>query len=285
MTTLANLNGKLMPLSEVMVPALDRGFLFADAVYEVIRIHCGKLFLFEEHWQRLARSLDAIRITGVDLDRLRERLGETITAAGFPEAIAYLQVTRGAAATRAHAFPVAATPLELLWVQEFADPYSAMRTSGASVITRADLRWDRCDIKSTNLLANVLAMQAAREARCVESVLCLPDGSLLEGTHSSFFGVLDGQLRTAPTGPSILPGIVRQLILSLAAQAGMTVCEQALHRDDLPRVAELFLTGTTTEVLPVVSVDDKPIATGKPGPITQRLQAAYAETVRAFVQK
>jgi D-alanine transaminase len=182
---LANLNGKLMPLSEVMVPALDRGFLFGDAVYEVLRIYRGKPWLLEEHWQRLGRSLDAIRIAGVDLARLRSRLLETIAAAGHGEALAYIQVTRGAAATRAHVFPAQATPLELLWVQNLADPYVEARRNGAAVLSVPDIRWDRCDIKSTNLLANVLAMQAAKEAGCVEALRDRPVCFQLSGSHPS----------------------------------------------------------------------------------------------------
>jgi D-alanine transaminase len=279
---LANVNGQLMPLEEARVPALDRGFLFGDAVYEVLRIYGGKPWLADEHFARLGRSLAAIRIRGVDLERLRRRMDETIAAGRFQEATAYLQITRGAG-PRKHAFSAAMTPLELLYVQEFTDPYSAARQSGAAVITQPDLRWDRCDIKSTNLLGNVLAMQTAVEAGCVEALLYLPDGTLTEGTHTSFFGVLDGKLLTAPNSAAILPGITRGLILRLSERAAVPVWEHTLRRDDLSRVSELFLTGTTSEVLPVVRVDGRAVADGKPGPVTRRLQEAYAAAVREFV--
>jgi D-alanine transaminase len=264
------------------VPAQDRGFLFGDAVYEVLRVYGGRPWLMEEHFVRLARSLESIRIHGVDLDRLRRRMFETIAAGPFREATVYIQVTRGVAA-RAHPFPAGATPLEVLWVQEFADPYAEARRTGAAVVTQPDLRWERCDIKSTNLLANVLAMQAAREAGCAEALLYLPDGTLTEGTHTSFFGVLGGTVLTAPNSNAILPGITRGLILRLAARAGVPVRERVLKRDDLAQVSELFLTGTTSEVLPVVRVDGRAIADGRPGPVTRRLQEAYAEAVREFV--
>jgi len=282
MEPIANLNGKQMPLAEVMIPALDRGFLFGDAVYEVLRVYRGRLWLEQEHWQRLDRSLRAVRIVGVDLNRLRQRVFETITAGSFLEATVYVQITRGVA-PRAHAFPTDALPLEFLYVKEFKDPYAEIRETGAAVITLPDIRWDRCDIKSTNLLANILAAQAAKEADCQEALLYLPDGTLTEGTHTSFFGVLDGALLTAPTSPAILPGITRGLILRLAQQAGIRVQEHVLKRDDLKRVSELFLTGTTSEILPITRVDGHPIADGKPGLISRKLQDAYAKAVAEFV--
>jgi D-alanine transaminase len=282
MQPLADLNGKRMPLSEVMVPALDRGFLFGDAVYEVLRIYGGKAWLIEEHWQRLARSLEGIRIGGVDLGRLRSRLLDLLVAGPFREAIAYIQITRGAGATRSHAFPAQATPLEFLYVAEFADPYADARRRGCGVITLPDIRWDRCDIKSTNLLPNVLATQAAKEASCVEALLYLPDGTLTEGTHTSFFGVLDGRLLTRPISTAILPGITRGLVLRLAQRAGIPLQEHELKRDDLARVSELFLTGTTSEVLPIVRVDGQPVGDGQPGPLTRRMQEAYQQAVREF---
>jgi D-alanine transaminase len=282
MEALANLNGEIIPLAEAKVSALDRGFLFGDAVYEVLRVYQGRPWLEEEHFRRLERSLTAIRISGVDLGRLRRRMRETIAAGKFNEAAVYIQITRGAA-PRAHPFPVGTIPLEFLFVQEFLDRYDEARQRGTDVITQPDIRWDRCDIKSTNLLANVLARQAATEAGAVEALFYLPDGTLTEGTHTSFFGVLDGAVLTAPNSNAILPGITRGLILRLAARAGIPVREQVLKRIDLAHVSELFLTGTTSEVLPVVQVDSQPVGDGRPGPVTRRLQEAYAEAVRAFV--
>ncbi len=279
---LANVNGETMPLEEVKVPALDRGFLFGDAVYEVLRVYQGRPWLADEHFRRFGRSLEAVRIAGVDLERLRRRMHETIAAGGFREATAYLQVTRGAA-PRKHPFPAEAVPLEFLYVQEFHDPYAEARRTGAAVITHPDVRWGRCDIKSTNLLANVLANQAAAEAGCAEALLYLPDGTLTEGTHTSFFGVLDGAVLTAPNSSAILPGITRGLVLRLCERAGVPVREQRLRRDDLGKVTELFLTGTTSEVLPVVGVDGRPVADGRPGAVTRRLQEAYAAAVREFL--
>jgi D-alanine transaminase len=282
MQALANLNGEQMPLADAKIPALDRGFLFGDAVYEVLRVYAGLPWLLEEHLQRLAQSLDAVRISGIDLQRLRRRIQATIAAGPFLEAIVYVQITRGVA-PRSHKFPIKATPLEFLYVDEFHDAYLEARSMGAAVVTQPDPRWDRCDIKSTNLLGNVLAMQAASEAGCLEALLYLPDGTLTEGTHTSFFGVQQGTVLTAPNSPEILPGITRSLIMRLATRVGIPVRERYLKRADLAGVSELFLTGTTSEVLPITRVDDQAVSDGKPGPITQRLQEAYREAVREFV--
>ncbi|MFO0877822.1 MAG: aminotransferase class IV [Gemmataceae bacterium] len=276
------LDGVRMPLAEARVAALDRGFLFGDGIYEVLRIYRGRPWLEEDHFARLARSLDAIGIRGVDVERLRRQMNETIAAGAFREAIVYMQVTRGVA-PRAHAFPAGAKPTELLWVQEIGDPYVRQRETGVAVTLQPDLRWRRCDVKSINLLGNVLANQAAKEAGCAEAVLYLPDGTLTEASHSSFFGVVGGVIRTTEDGPGILPGVTRKLILELAARVGVPVECRSLHRDELPRVGELFLTGTSMEVCPVVTVDGRPVGDGKPGPVTRQLQAAYAEKLREFL--
>ena len=278
---LANLDGRILPLAEAKVSALDRGFLFGDAVYEVLRVYAGRPWLADEHFARLARSLAAIRIAGVDLTRLRQRMTATIAAGTYREATVYIQVTRGSAPRR-HAFPTDAVPFELLFVQEFIDPYVKAREAGASVVLQPDIRWGRCDIKSTNLLANVLALQAAKEADCVEALLYLPDGTLTEGTHSSLLGLHRGQVITAAHGPSILPGVTRDWIVALARKHEIPVSERNLCRDELAAVDELFLSGTTTEVLPIVRVGGQLVANGSPGPVTRRLRLLYQDAVRNF---
>jgi D-alanine transaminase len=278
---IANLDGRLLPLAEAQVPALDRGFLFGDGIYEVLRVYAGRPWLEEAHFRRLERSLREVRIEKIDLDRLRRRMRETIAAGPFEEAIVYIQITRGSA-PRAHVFPAAATPLEFLFVQAFVDPYLDMRECGANVITRPDLRWGRCDIKSVNLLGNVLMAQEAEEAGCKEALLYLPDGTLTEGTHTSLMGVVQGTLVSAPNGSGILPGTTRDLVVREAGRMGVSFREQPLRRQNLDRVDELFLTGTTAEVLPIARVDGRPIRDGRPGPVTGMLQKAYAEIVAAF---
>ncbi len=279
---LANIGDAILPLADVRISALDRGFLFGDGVYEVLRVYQGRPWLEDEHFARLASSLRAVRIDGIDLNRLRRRMHDTIAAGPFLNATVYIQITRGNA-MRMHVFPEPIIPLEFLFVQEFDDPYHELRQGGAEVITHPDLRWQCCDIKSINLLANVLAAEAAKEAGCKEALLYRPDGSLTEGTHSSLFGVFSDMLVAPPNGPAILPGLTRELIVRLATKEGIRFREQTMNRQELDRVSELFLTGTTSEVLPVVRVDGRPIGDGRPGPITRKLQRAYAQAVATFV--
>jgi D-alanine transaminase len=190
-------------------------------------------------------------------------------------------VTRGAA-PRKHAFPANATPLELMWVQDLIDPYVKGREQGIRVLTQPDQRWKRCDIKTTNLLANVLAIQAAAEADCTEALLYGPDGIITEGTHSNVFAVVGGKLRTSATTDNILAGCTRGLIVRLAEEAGIATELGGFHKDRLHEVSEVFMSGTTAEVLPVSRIDRTPVGDGVPGPVTRRLQALYSETVEKF---
>ncbi|MBX3441699.1 MAG: aminotransferase class IV [Planctomyces sp.] len=276
---LANWNGVEQPLDEVRVSVLDRGFLFGDGGYEVLRIYGGRLFLLDEHMQRLVRSLDKLRIAA-DVPRIERRLRETLAHSGVVEGMAYLQVTRGEA-PRMHRFPPGNPhPNELIYIAPLAgDPYGDARETGAAVLTTPDVRWGRCDIKSINLLANCLAAQAAAEAGCQEALLVAEDGAIVEGSHTSVFGVKDGAIWTTPLGPHILPGITRGLVLRLAARAGISVVEKSLHTRELGEIDELFLTGTTSEVLPVTTVDGRPIGNGRPGPVTRRLAETYRQVV------
>ena len=280
---LANMNGEITPLSEAKIPALDRGFLFGDAVYEVMWVNQGKMWLEEEHFTRLERSLNLIRIQGVNLVSLAARVYETIAAGKFKNAIVYVQITRGAA-PRSHAFPKDVKPFEFLFVQEFNDPYAEMREKGIHLLSRPDIRWDHCDIKSTNLLANVLAIQESKEAGCQEVLFYLKDGTITESAHSSLFGVLDGILYTSPSSELILPGITRNHLLNLIAKNGIPIKEKSLQMEQLGQISELFITGTTSGVLPVVAVDKKNIGEGKPGPITRRIEKAYWDSVKTWSQ-
>lgn len=277
---LGNLNGTIQPLAKVMIPALDRGFLFGDAVYEGMHAVGGKVRFFDRHLARLERSLRELRIGPIDLQRLRGRIEDTLRQGEFAEAFIYVQVTRGAGPTRAHYFPPGATPTEFFFVEEFKDPYGPLRETGVAVVTQPDIRWHRCDVKSTNLLGNVLAFQAAKEQGGYEALLIRPDGTITEGARTSFFAVVDGRLRTGPLTPEILPGVTRGVVLELIRQLQLPVEERHLMRDELPRVQELFLTGTTAEVLPITTVDGHPVTDGKPGAMTKRLQAALREYVR-----
>lgn len=279
---LANVNGEILPLEEVRISPLDRGFLFGDAIYEVLRVYGGKPWLADEHFQRLAHSLEAIRLTNVDIDRFRNRMNETLQASGLSDAMIYIQITRGVA-SRTHAFPKECVPYELLWVQPFNDPYAEKRVKGTDAVTTPDIRWQRCNIKSTNLLGNVLAAQQAADANCYEALMYREDGTMTEGSHTNLFGVRDGAILTAPRTTAILPGITRTLIVNLAKEENIPLNENYLKKDELHSVSELFVSGTTAEVMPIVTVDGQSIGNGQPGEITKRLLTAYQRAVRKFV--
>lgn len=284
-STLANWNGQMMPLEEVRVSVLDRSFLFGDGIYEVLRVLGGRPFLFREHFDRLRRSLRELRIE-TDVDRIEQRTLDTLHDSGVQSGIVYLQISRGTAPNRTHAFPnPPVTPNELIYVRELAeDPYAAVREAGGKAITFQDIRWHRCDIKSVNLLGNVLASQAAAEAGCQEAILVAADGVITEGSHTSVFGVKDSQLLTAPLEANVLPGITRGMVVQLAEKAGIGIRHQCLHLDELFQLDELFITGTTSDVLPITQVDGKPIGPGRPGPVAARLFEAYRRHIAEWLE-
>ena len=273
---LASLNGEIMPLEEVRVPVTDRGYMFGDGIYEFLRIYEGRIHCADGHFRRLDRSLAALKIVHAGLGSLRRRVEDLVARSGLAEATVYLQVTRGSA-PRAHAFPAEPHPCELIYVQPFHDPYASKRLAGVKVSLQPDIRWGRCDIKSLNLLGNCLAVQAAKEADAHEALLHRDDGTITECGHSSFYAVQNGTVVTHPNGPRILPGITRDLILDLAASAKIPVHQRALKLAELSRCAEMFLTSTSAEILPIVRVDDAIVSEGVPGPVTRRLQEAFAK--------
>jgi D-alanine transaminase len=283
MPALANLNGQIQPLAEAKISVLDRGFLFGDAVYEVMHVVRGNPRFLPEHMARLERSLRALRMGPVDLPRLQRRILETLAAGAFHDALVYIQITRGAAATRSHAFPLPGTPpTEFFFIEEFADPYGSARAIGVSVVTQPDLRWHRCDIKSTNLLGNLLAFQNAKEQGGYEALLIRPDGTITEGARTSLFAVVAGKIRTGPLTPEILPGVTRGVVLKLIQQLHLPCEEKHLHREELGSVQEMFLTGTTSEVLPVIRVDGQTLGQGQPGPFTRQIQQAFRDYVQTL---
>jgi D-alanine transaminase len=284
MQDLACLNGELMPAEEARVPIWDRGFLFGDAVYEVTRLYQGRSWLEKEHWDRLRRSLREMQITGVDIDRLEERARRTVAVSGVREGTCYIHITRGVA-PRLHAFPgPLVPPTELIVVRPYDDTKTAeFRATGVEVISYPDLRWRRCDVKSTNLLANVLANEAAHRAGAYEAVLVAPSGLVTEATHSSLLWVRNGRLEGTPEGPGILPGTTRLGVLRLAEAAEIPFAEAEVDLKQIQEADEVLLSGTTIEVLPVSHIDGQPVSTGQPGPLTRRLQAAFRQAVEAWL--
>jgi D-alanine transaminase len=261
-----------------MIPVEDRGFIFGDGVYEVWRVIGGRLFETERHLARLKFGLRELRIAEPDLtdaDVLCGIADRLLTESGLldGEATLYVEITRGAA-PRTHNFPPAGTkPTVFATVNRFTPP-EELRARGAAAITMQDIRWLRCDIKTVQLLPNVLAKQAAVEAGATEAWL-IRDGVVTEGSHANVLGVLDGAIRTHPTNNLILPGITRSVVLELARAAGIPVVEEAFGERDIANLEEAFLAGTTTDVMPIVRVDDRVIGDGAPGPITRRLHTAF----------
>ena len=216
MQVLACLNGEIMPVEEAKVSVWDRGFVFGDSVYEVFRMYQGRCWLEMEHLARLKRSLGELDFAPHDLTRMMERAYATIRASEIKEGTLYVQITRGVA-PRSHPFPhPSVPPTEVIIVRPYDDePTSRLRETGVPMISHPDLRWKRCDIKSTNLLANVLAIETARCAGAYEAVLIDAQGFVTEATHTSLLWVREGRLEGTPEGHEILPGMTRQLVLRL----------------------------------------------------------------------
>jgi D-alanine transaminase len=280
MEVLACLNGETMPAEQARIPMSDRGFLFGDAVYEVFRMYRGRCWLEPEHLARLKRSLKELDFPPHDLGRLVERMHRTIVASRIQEGTVYIQITRGVA-PRAHAFPdPPVPPTELIVIHPYDDgPTAGRRETGVPVISHPDWRWERRDIKTTNLLGNVLANQAAHRAGCYEAVLVDSSGLVTEATHSSLFWARQGRLEGTPEGHEILPGMTRQRTLRLVESLGIPFRDARVTLAELAAADEVILTGTTIEVLPVVRIDDKTIGSGRPGTVAQRLQEAFRQEV------
>lgn len=273
------LNNTFLPKEEAVVPVDDRGFLFGDGVYEVTRAIRGELFEEDAHWRRLQAGLRATEINAplVDRERIREIADHLLRENGLDDgdATVYLQVTRGCA-PRAHAFPdPPPEPTVYAFASRFTIPVE-YRRSGVTAITYPDIRWSRCDIKSINLLPNAIAKQRAVEAGAWETIL-VRDGAITEGSSSNAFGVIDGELRTYPKCNYILAGITRDVVVDLAGELGIPVREKPIFFDEIPRLEELFMTGTTTDVQPVVRLDGRPVGDGTVGPITRALQRALMD--------
>lgn len=278
MPNVAFINGAFVPLAEAKVSIEDRGFQFGDGIYEVIRTYHGRPFSLDAHLARLDRSARALNLTQpYSRADWTQHVLEGIKRAAYPEAKVYLQITRGVA-PRDHAYSDDATPTVVMTVREFHPLERSIQAAGVDAMTTEDIRWGRCDIKSVNLLANVLARQQVKQAQVFEAIL-VNAGFITEGAVSNVMVVQRGTVVTAPEGPRILSGVTRAVVLELALNEGLPVREHFVSQTDLYAADEVFLTGTTVEVLAVVRIDGKTIADGRPGPITQRLAASFTRRV------
>lgn len=276
MTALAWLDGEVAPLAETRVPVEDRGYLFADGVYEVIRAYGGRLFSAADHLARLGRSAAGIELVLPFAEARFGAIAEDLLAqAALTDAEVYIQVTRGAA-RRHHLFPADTPPSVLLWVQALRPIDPALRAAGVQVVTLPDERWARCHLKTISLLANVLAKEQARRLGAYEALL-VRDGVVTEGTSCNVFLVVDGQLVTPRADHRILPGITRERLIGVAASLGIACAERDVPFVELERASEAFLTSTMMEIMPVAGLNGRDL--GGPGPITCRLLDGFAAHV------
>jgi len=275
MPDIAFVNGRFLPWSEATVSIDDRGFQFGDGVYEVIRTYRSTPFELEAHLARLDRSMKELTLSQpYSRTQWAQWIRQGLSQAGYQEAKVYIQITRGVA-PRDHAFPADSVPTVVMTIRELRPLALQIRQDGVIARTCDDLRWGRCDIKSVNLLANVLAREEAKQAGVFEAIL-VRDGLVTEGSLSNVMAVRSGAIVTAPEGPRILSGVTRTVVLGLAKKEGIPVEERFMTVDALYAADEVFLTGTTVEVLGVVRVDGRPIGSGRPGPITKILAARWA---------
>ena len=281
--TTVYLNGQYVPKEQAMIPVEDRGFIFGDGIYEVVRIIKGRVFAWEGHATRLANGLAGLRISdvGAESATLKTVCERLVRDNGMTdgEATVYIQVSRGAA-PRTHHFPPAGTPTTVYASASVFKPNFAMRDNGAKGITMPDIRWARCDLKTVNLLGPVLARQAAQEAGAYEALLHR-DGMVTEGAATNAFMVVDGVLRTYPLSHYILPGITRAMIVEIIRELGIRFEERPVSLTDLHRAEEIFVCGTTTDVQPLVELDGKKVGSGVPGAVTVRIKEAFAKKLYA----
>ncbi len=266
---LAMIQNKIIPLDQVEPALLDRGTFFGDGVYEVLRSYNGKIFALDDHFQRLANSLAAIEITNIDIEQVRQKVLKAFDTAKIPDAIIYFHITRGSQ-LRSHTFDDSLTPNFFLTITESPD-HTEIKTKGISVSTHPDLRWKRCDIKSLNLLPNILARQDAKKKGCAEAILVNNAGFITEGAGSAFFAIVDKTIFTTPLTSNILPSVTRWYILQAALDIEMTIYEKSITPDQAKNANELFIAVTTKDIVPVVKFDNQKIANGSPGKYTKLL--------------
>jgi D-alanine transaminase len=273
------LNGEYLPLDQAKVSVEDRGFLFGDGIYEVVRYYGGRPFHLDAHLRRLQHSIEGAQLPPPPaVANLAEIIARLLVENNLQDTNAYVQCTRGTAHPRTHAFPAHPQPSLLVMALPLHALPADTRAHGVKAITVPDLRWGRCDIKSIMLLPNVMAKTQAHDAGAYEAIL-VRGRFVTEGSSTNIFALLDGSLTTHPPGPHILGGITREVVLALAADLGLQVRESPFTKEEMYAAQEVFLTSTTSEVLPITQIDGHRIADGEPGPMTRRLYEAFGQAV------
>jgi len=278
MPDIAYLNGKWSPIASATVSVEDRGFQFGDGVYELIRTYNGKIFHIDEHIQRLYQSARQIQLAPRETAAtLCQVIRQGCVKSGYPDVKIYIQITRGAA-PRVHSFPKGCRPTVVMTFRKFDPVPDPIRKKGVSVITVDDIRWNWCNVKSLNLLPNVLAREQAVRAGAYDA-LFVQNGWVWEGAGSNFFAVFGKKVVTPPAGNRILSGITREVVIAQAKQQGISVQEKKISLTTLSHADEIFLTGTTVELLPVIRLNGEKVGTGKPGPVTRRLYRIFQDAL------
>ncbi len=280
-TSTCYLNGDYLPLCDARISPLDRGFLFGDGGYEVVPVYSRKPFRIGEHLARLQQTLDGIRLANPHtLAEWTERIERIIAAAAFDDQSVYIQVTRGADDKRDHAFPQGVAPTVFIFTAPLVTTPDAVRAVGVAAVTAADTRWARCDLKVVALLANVVARQAAVEQGCAETIF-IRDGVMIEGAASNIFVVKNGVLLAPVKDQRMLPGITYDVVLELAAKHGVPVAVRDIAETELKSADEVWMTSSTKEVLPITTLDGRPVGAGanagKPGPLAQQMHGWYQQ--------
>jgi len=276
MSRIAYVDGVYRPHAEAAVHIEDRGYQFADGVYEVIAVRGGKLVDGALHLARLRRSLAELRIEdALADDPLKVVLREVVRRNGVANGIVYLQITRGIA-PRDHGFPKSSRPILVVTARRSRPASPKLVEEGISIVTIPDIRWQRCDIKTISLVANVLGKQTAREAGAFEAWMVDSEGRVTEGTSTNAWIVTaDNEIVTRGAENAILNGVTRQALISLLKRGGYKFVERAFTVAEAKGAREAFLTSTTSDLLPVVSIDGRPVANGVPGLLTQKLRDDY----------
>lgn len=270
------LNGEFMPIEDAKISVLDRGFIFGDGVYEVIPTYSRRPFRLAEHLARLQSSLDAIRLPNPhDGAKWSELVGKIIAGNPWDDQNVYLQITRGVA-RRDHAFPKGIRPTVFLMASELVTPSADLMKSGAKAVVLADFRWLRCDIKSTSLLGNCLLRTLAADEGCAEAIL-VRDGELTEASASNVFVVKSGTVLAPPKSHLILPGITYDVVLEILRDNAVPHAIRPVREDELRSADEIWVTSSSREVLPITTLDGKPVGSGKPGPVCARVYALYQQ--------
>jgi D-alanine transaminase len=282
--SLCFLNGEMLPISQAKVSVLDRGFIFGDGVYEVVPVYGRRLFRFDEHMARLARSLSKLRIenpAGRDewLKRCRQLVASTFDSTGAVDQVVYLQITRGVG-PREHVMPPGLQPTVFMMCNPMKPPSAEMRHQGVACTTARDFRWERGDIKSISLLGNVLARQMSADHGALETIM-FRDGHLTEAAASNVWIVHEGALLGPPKSEHVLEGIRVELLRELCEECGIAYNLRPISEADVLAADEVLLSSATKEVLPVTRIDGEQVGhgalRGKPGPVYARLYEAYQQ--------